>query len=118
MFREWNFGVRVQDEILGHAINVFGNDRIVDELCLSVYFSSKLAPQRYFLLGGHAHFGDQPMVEISFPDHGRIFINSEGLGIAFWPNSSVVRFRVTRLGLLLFDASLRTNARHSDQVDH
>jgi len=47
-----HFGIRVPDEILPHAVDVFGDDWVVDDLGLALHFLRQLLAECDFLLQG------------------------------------------------------------------
>ncbi len=48
--RERNLGVGIARQVLSHAIDEFGNERVVDDLGLARDFGSELLAERHFLL--------------------------------------------------------------------
>ena len=64
--REWNFRIRVADEVLSDAVDVFVDRRIVDQLDLAFDFGRQLAAHRNFFFEGDEV--DAALVDIAVSD--------------------------------------------------
>ena len=71
----------MKDDILADPVDIFCNDRIVNKLCLSIYFGGQLTANPYFFLSGSAHFGYDAFVQVSLTNHVWIFVGGQRFGI-------------------------------------
>ena len=70
---ERNLGVGVADQVLAHAVDVFGDDRIVDDLGLALHFLRQLLAERDLLL---ERVEVHALADIAIADLVGIFLSS------------------------------------------
>src|SRR5215510_12444135 len=87
----------MQDDILSHAIHVFGDDWVVDEFRFLIYFGRYLPANLdlgFQALGAKRSVRPDPFVYISLPDLGWIFTGRQAFIIRWLLGRGLISLRV------------------------
>ena len=77
---EGDLGVRVEHDVLADAVYVLGDDGVVYELGLAVYFRGELSAEADFLVNAARDLGDEDaLVDVALAYEPRVFLLGERL---------------------------------------